>query len=220
MVRRLGSLVLAAVLILGGGLLLREYLAPSLTTTPDGTPAPAQDLHLPADEARDRARAAADSATSDAVATRAVTMHVAVPSVGIDAPILSEGIDDNLMTLPDDPSEVGWLDSTAALSDPQGSTLVAGHVSWGGQHGAMYELGRSEPGELVHTWDGDGTLSTWVITDVQMFHKEQLPEEIFQPSGQRSLALVTCGGQLIQLSQTRWVHESNIVVRAVPVVAS
>lgn len=152
-------------------------------------------------------------------------LRLQVPSIYVDAGIVSESISasdrdqygQSVMELPDSLGDVGWLNTTAALRSTEGTTLLAGHVTVEGVHGAVYFLGLTEPGALVKTTDADGRMSRWVITEVTNYAKTALPEDIFRPTGPRQLAIVTCGGEVVQLPDGSWSHEENIVVRAVPV---
>lgn len=152
-------------------------------------------------------------------------LRLQVPSIYVDAGIVPEGISafdrdqygQSVMELPDSLGDVGWLNTTAALRSTEGTTLLAGHVTVEGVHGAVYFLGLTEPGALVKTTDADGRMSRWVITEVTNYAKTALPEDIFRPTGPRQLAIVTCGGEVVQLPDGSWSHEENIVVLAVPV---
>lgn len=235
--RRVLSLALAVVMAAGAGVALWLYLG-SGQDEPVNTPAPVADLTLEPEQARQLAgdvegvdldaRIAADGDLGPHVRTSPVVLeesrgplHVQVPSVRIDAPVQVQGIAGTQMTLPSDLSRLGLLSTTAPLAaTDEGSTLVAGHVSYQGSNGAMFYLGLTRPGQTVRTWDETGALTEWVITDVRLFRKEALPDEIFQPTGvQRQLNLVTCGGQLYRTSTGYWHHDSNIVVTAVPLEA-
>lgn len=238
------SLVLAAVLVAGAGLAFWLYLG-SDQAEPVNTPAPAVDLSLTPDEARAvaagpvqaaagndsfapvdmDARLVSDGDQGPYVKTAPVSLdeatrgplHVQVPSVRIDAPVQSQGISKGQMTLPADLGKLGLLETTAPLGSDEGSTLVAGHVSYGGTPAAMYYLGLTKPGQSVKTWDEAGVETEWVITDVRLYSKQALPAEIFQPVGvPRQLNLVTCGGKLHRTADGYWHHDSNVVVTAVP----
>lgn len=140
-----------------------------------------------------------------------------IPSIYVSAPVVPQGVTaSNEMSLPDDLHQVGLLDTTSDLGAAQGSTLIAGHVTQQGNHGALYFLGRVQPGATVVTVDEAGSHTTWAVTSVRNHHKTALPAEIFQTSGERMLTLVTCGGEIIRTDDGRWTHTDNIVVTATP----
>lgn len=147
-----------------------------------------------------------------------VPWHVRAAAVGLDSPVTASAISDGYMEVPRDLRVSGWLSTTAPLGGAaEGSTLLAGHVTYSGERGAMYYIGLSEPGQVVRTWDEDGAETAWVVTQVRSYRKEALPAEIFQPDGvERQLNLVTCGGRLYRASNGYWYYDSNVVVTAVP----
>ncbi|MCK0113327.1 class F sortase [Ornithinimicrobium sp. F0845] len=144
--------------------------------------------------------------------------HLYIPSIYVSAPVVPQGVtSSNEMSLPTDLRQVGLLDTTSPLGADEGSTLVAGHVTQQGNHGALYFLGRLRPGASVTTVDAEGAHTTWAVTSVRNYRKTSLPPEIFADTGTRMLTLVTCGGPIIRTSDGRWTHTDNIVVIARPV---
>ena len=143
--------------------------------------------------------------------------HLYIPSLYVSAPVVPQGVtSSNEMSLPDNLHHVGLLDTTSPLDAGAGSTLIAGHVTAGGHPGALYLLGRVQPGASVSTVDAAGQRTDWVVTSVRNYHKTSLPAEIFRTNGERKLTLVTCGGDIIRTPDGRWTHEDNIVVTATP----
>ncbi|AXK46764.1 class F sortase [Brachybacterium saurashtrense] len=139
-----------------------------------------------------------------------------VPSLPVEASIVREGVEDGAMSLPADLADVGLLETTSALDADTGSSLIAGHVTQGGNPGALFLLGLAEPGASVVTTDAEGRATVWAITSITSYNKQKLPKEIFETSGERRLVLVTCGGEVVRTDDGRWTHEDNIVVTAVP----
>lgn len=141
--------------------------------------------------------------------------HLYIPSIFVSAPVVPQGVtSSNEMSLPRALRQVGLLDTTSPLEADAGSTLIAGHVTQQGNHGALYFLGRLRPGASVTTVDGQGEHTTWAVTSVRNYRKTSLPPEIFVDTGPRLLTLVTCGGPIIRTSDGRWTHTDNIVVTA------
>ncbi|GAA1147272.1 class F sortase [Ornithinicoccus hortensis] len=231
-----GLVVLA--LLAAGGLLVWRGLAEQ---PPEATPTPSEEFTITAEQARELALgAAADgdlfripegedfgpyvrtepvpTPPDGGTASADWSGRLQIPSIMVDAPIIDEGVTpQNTMSLPDDLSLVGRLETTAPLEAAEGVTLLAGHVTWRGDHGALYFLGEVGPGARVDTWDEQGERTTWAVSSVELFDKQALPDRLFTPDGERRLVLVTCGGPIIQLGGGDWTHESNIVVTAVPV---
>lgn len=221
-------------MVLAGALLLREGLR---TGPPESTPTPEVALRMDVEEARRLAVSGVDvpplavpegADLGPHVRVRPVAVpgvgssrwadRLQVPSLYVDAPLEGHGVTpQGAMSLPQDLSRVGWLETTQPLGAAHGVTLLAGHVTWNGDAAALYYLGEARPGAAVRTWDARGRREDWVVTAVEVLDKEALPAHLFTPDGPRRLVLVTCGGELHQLPDRTWTYESNIVVTAVPV---
>lgn len=199
---------------------------------PEATPVPDEEFTLSVHEAlavdpeiADAPIALPDRDLGEFVNTEPVSVptlppanHLYIPSLYVSAPIVAQGVTaDNEMAIPDNLHQVGLLETTSALADEQGSTIIAGHVTSGGDHAALYFLGRIQAGARVITTDADGEPIEWVVTGVRNYHKQALPDELFDTEGARVLTLVTCGGEIIQTPEGRWTYEDNIVVSAEPV---
>lgn len=236
---RLFVLLACALVFAVGGVLVYTALR---GTPPEATPVPEEEFSLSREEALAVDPGAADRpialptgqdlgpyvntspvsvpAEGEATATAPAISsgHLYVPSLYVSAPVVPQGVtSSNEMSLPDNLHHVGLLDSTSPLDDDAGSTLIAGHVTAGGHPGALYLLGRVQPGASVSTMDAAGHRTDWVVTSVRNYRKTSLPAEIFQTTGERTLTLVTCGGEIIRTPDGRWTHEDNIVVIATPV---
>lgn len=230
--RTLVLLVCALVFVAGGFLVIRGLQE----APPEETPTPDQEFSLSPEEARSIDHDAADRELDldpDAdfgpfVNTGTVTIpspddpsapvnHLYVPSIFVSAPVVAQGVtSSNEMSLPENLHEVGLLDTTSPLEATEGSTLIAGHVTQQGNHGALYFLGRLRPGATVVTTDAAGNQTRWAVTSVQNYRKTSLPSRIFEVTGPRTLTLVTCGGEIIRTEDGRWTHTDNIVMTATP----
>lgn len=226
--------VLALVLALAGGALIWAGLR---ERPPEQTPQPSREYSLTPEEAVASAAAAPTTEVTLAlpeevtpeelgpfVRTEPVpaeppagfASHLQVPSIYVDAGVVNHGVtEDNVMTLPSDLSKVGLLDTVQPLSAEQGSTVLAGHVTYHGQRGALYYLGEVPPGSRIQTWDDAGQRQDWVVSGVRLHRQGELPDEIFATDGERRLHLVTCGGEIVETSRG-WLYSDNIVVTAVP----
>jgi hypothetical protein len=182
-----------------------EDLGPYVNTSPVSLPA------------ADATSGTAPTAAGDDAGSAGPASHLYIPSLYVSAPIVPQGVSSaNEMNLPDDLRHVGLLDTTSALDADSGSTLLAGHVTVGETPGALYLLGRVSPGASVSTVDEDGARTDWVVTSVRSYRKSSLPPDIFDTEGDRTLTLVTCGGEIVRTPDRRWTHEDNIVVTAIP----
>lgn len=142
--------------------------------------------------------------------------HLQVPSIYVDAAVVPHGVTErNVMTLPSDLSKVGLLNTVQPLRAERGSTVLAGHVTYHGNHGALYFLGEVKPGATIRTWDERGQRSDWVVSGVRLYRYGELPDALFDTDGERRLHLVTCGGDVVETSRG-WSYSDNIVVTSVP----
>ncbi len=142
--------------------------------------------------------------------------RLGIPSLGVDAPVEDEELTGTgELVIPGDPATVGrWRDGPD-LSATAGTTLLAGHVNFSGVgRGALAELHRIRPRELVVTTDASGHVYRWRVSAASVHHKDALPA--FERSGRRQLALVTCGGPVLQTGKGHS-YRDNILVYADPI---
>ncbi|WP_432144077.1 class F sortase [Streptomyces sp. bgisy084] len=144
--------------------------------------------------------------------------HIVIPALCVNAPVAATSrIRDGALTIPEDVRRVGMWDQGAALADPAGTTLLVGHVHAPGQgNGALYDLYRSRPGDVVYASDADGTVTTWRIASLEAVNKSRLHESVFAgKTGPRRLVLITCGGPVEFHPGYGNVYRDNVIVTAV-----
>lgn len=142
--------------------------------------------------------------------------RLAVPALGVDAPVEPVGVrDDGQMELPDDVDLVGWY-RFGARPGAAGSAVLAGHVDDAVQGlGALAPLRNAEPGAEVLVTDTTGVATRWRIVTRQVLDKQALPvDRLFARSGPPRLALITCGGPFLPDVGG---YRDNVVVLAEPV---
>jgi len=149
--------------------------------------------------------------------------RVVIGSLCINAPIVPTTVaGDGSLIIPADVHKVSLWTGGAAIVAPAGTTVIAGHVDHVNQGpGAMNQLHNVAPGAVVTVTDTSGKVTRWQVTDVAVVGKDSLPAFVFAgKNGPRELALVTCGGPLLHLSNghggTYGTYRDNIVVTAVP----
>ncbi|NNE11496.1 MAG: class F sortase [Ilumatobacter sp.] len=163
--------------------------------------APALDTEVPVDVAPLPPKQAPIAVTS----SRATFGHSPVIPVGKE--------DDGKLEVPG-ADEIGWYKYGASPGRP-GATVLAAHVSWNGDLGPFWELGRMQVGDVVDVTLKDGTVDRYSVTEVTMYPKDALPRErIWTETGPETLVLITCGGEFDD-SINRYKH--NIVVYATPI---
>ncbi|WP_407317701.1 sortase [Isoptericola halotolerans] len=132
----------------------------------------------------------------------------------LDVPVRPVGVDpDGSMELPARGDVAGWYRFGPSPADDAGTVVLASHVDTIDGVGAFAGLTAVTPGDVVVVTDEDGARHRYTVSGVERFAKEVVPlDEIFDRTGERQLALITCGG--------RWDaraghYEDNLVVTAV-----
>jgi sortase (surface protein transpeptidase) len=143
-------------------------------------------------------------------------VHVAIPALGVDAPVAPVADTHTGIAVPEDVSTVGWWVAGAAPEDPSGTTVLVGHVdAWDQGPGALYHLDRARAGTPVEVTTGDGQVGRWAVTSLQVVRKASgLPSSLFAQGTDRRLVLITCGGPFDGRTRS---YLDDIVVTAEPV---
>ncbi len=156
------------------------------------------------------------SEPTPAPAPRRTVVHgsprlVAVPVLGIRAPVDPIEVEAGALTPPSDPGRIGWWADGARPGARHGKAVLTGHtVNAGG--GAFDDLETLEAGQTVVV-EATGGRVTYDVTSVRVLSREQLAQEnesIFRPAGPHRLVLITCED---------WdgvAYRSNVVVEAAP----
>lgn len=140
-------------------------------------------------------------------------VRLSVPSVGIEAPVVSIPLQDgSVLDPPSDPSTLGWWDDSARPGDRTGQTVITGHtVSTGG--GAMDPMVDVEPGSTVDVETNEGTMR-YRVTEKEVVTRPDLAERAEEIFGQD-----VTKGRLVIVTCTNWngaVWEDNLVVYGTP----
>ncbi|MFJ2702054.1 class F sortase [Streptomyces sp. NPDC087428] len=146
----------------------------------------------------------------------ATPRSVEIPSIGIRAPVVSRGLDeDGAITPPsfDTPQTVGWYGS-GTEPGAKGPALFVGHVDTETKPAVFYGLSAARPGARVEVTRTDGTIAEFTIDDVQVFTRERFnAQKAYGPrkDGRAELRLITCGGTYDRAAHT---YTANVVVSA------
>ncbi|WP_377639788.1 class F sortase [Oryzobacter terrae] len=140
-----------------------------------------------------------------------------IPDLDVDATVTGVGVQaDGAMVIPAAPTSVGWYRFGSAPADPEGHTVIAGHVATREDGpGALAALRSARPGMRVVVTTADGTEHAYEVRGREAIVKKALPvDEIFARDGRPLLVLITCGGEYLPELRS---HRDNVVVTAVPV---
>ncbi len=142
---------------------------------------------------------------------------LSIPSLSIDrASVLSVGVEPNgEMQIP--PAEqLGWyrFGALPGGTGDTGTAVIAGHIAYNGVDGVFRYLADLEIGTTFSVGFNDGTSTSYVVSGVEEFLKEELPAaDLFRTDGAPRLVLITCGGSFNYDESS---YDSNIVAFAVP----
>lgn len=236
--RRALVVVLAVVLVIAGGVMVWRSTSGS---EPAAAPVPSQTFDV-ASPTPDRTRSAdvvaiPDDVTSTGRASGSSTAgpspstgsastvamspgrmgpeRLYVPSLGIYASLSSVAFGGGSLTIPREPWRVGIDVGSSPLGSTVGTTLLAGHVDLSGTPGALASLADADPGAMVYVTDDEGNRSSFVTDGLQSYSKVSLPRSIFDVEGPRRLAVVTCGGPIMEVDGQRH-YRDNVVLTAAP----
>ena len=182
----------------------------SQPSEPSSSPSSTAVPLIPRPQVRD---ASLDALQAEATPTPS---RLVIPDLAVDAVVESVGVQpDGAMVIPASPTSVGWYQYGPAPADPEGNTVIAGHVATREDGpGALAALRQASPGMRVEVTDAEGTVHAYEVVGRESIVKEALPvDEIFARDGRPLLVLITCGGEYIPELRT---HRDNVVVTAVP----
>ena len=152
----------------------------------------------------------------DAIAHRARPVIVTIPSLGVTAPVGAASVEplSGQLALPPDAASVVWYRHGPSPGQ-EGSAVLAGHVDWNGRRGAFFALDTLPPGAEISIGYDDDTTRRFVVQVRRSYPKPELPvQELFAPTGEPKLTLVTCGGSFDRVTRH---YRDNVVVVATPV---
>ena len=198
------AVLLVAVLgaTLGSTVPPRPLSGPSGPPGPPGPPAPPQaaDAVRPADPQSDAAPA--DDAGSATANTHAplepsTPLWVAIPSIGLRAPLLALGMDgQGRPELPpfSTPATAGWLRDTPSPG-ALGAAVLVGHVDTTTGPAVFWSLSAVRRGADVRVGRIDGSTAEFTVDEVRVFPRAQFPAGlVYGPTRAAELRIVTCGG--------------------------
>ncbi len=120
--------------------------------------------------------------------------RLAVPAVGIDAPIVNLGrLPDGTMQVPASFTVAGWYDEGPPPGEP-GPAVILGHVDSTTGPAVFWRLRDLRPGDQVMVTSAHGR-ETFEVTSIESAPKDAFPTaKVFGPVGDPELRLITCSG--------------------------
>lgn len=195
------ALIAATALLLAGG---RGVTAPA-QAIPSQPPAPHSATGGPSSAApasrpprarpRRQTQQTAVPAGSAPPAPASSGMRVQIPAVGVDAKVVSLGLNsDSTLQVPSTPSDAGWW-SGGTHPGEVGPAVIVGHVNWDGQEGVFGRLNELRRGQRVLVTEASGTVDRYVVTGSAVYPKARFPtNRVYGMIGYAGLRLITCTG--------------------------
>lgn len=213
MTRRTARIVMAlsvVVLLAAGAWFLMGRSDPSS----DLVGAPATTTASSTTTAAPSTTAAPTTAPPTTAAPPAEPVTLAIPSLGVDAPVVPVGLEPSGEMEVPPATEAGWYLHGPRPGSASGTAVIAAHVDYGGQRGVFFDLRSLQVGAEVTVDDAAGVRRRFVVVERYQVDKDELPiEQIFVAGGAPGLTLITCGGTFDRGVRS---YRDNIVVRAVP----
>ena len=153
--------------------------------------------------------AVADDGVEPVEARPAAPARIAIPAVGVDATIVPVGATADGIRVPP-VYEAGWFDKGPRPSEP-GRAIVLGHLDSLTGPAAFTQVPQAEMGDEVIVTDADGVTHTFRVDHTVEVSKSDFPsQEVYGPTSEPSIALITCGGDFDSESG----YENNVIVFA------
>ncbi|MCA1038236.1 class F sortase [Bacillus infantis] len=142
-----------------------------------------------------------------------VPVSLKIPSLGIEAPVGKVGILENgAMGVPDDNETAGWFEPGIKPGE-KGSSVIAGHVDSKAGPAVFFYLKDLAKGDTVIVTAQDGLSYTFEVQELKSYPYDRAPiSDVFGPSDERRLNLITCTGTYNREKNT---HEERLVVYTV-----
>lgn len=139
-------------------------------------------------------------------------VRVRIPVLGLDAPVEHVGrLADGTVDVPRSWDGVGWYDEGPRPGD-HGPAVLLGHVDSRSGPAVFARLRSLTPGAVVETVGRDGVVLRFRVDRLERLPKARFPtEEVYLPTLQPELRLVTCGGAFDAASGH---YVDNVVVYA------
>jgi len=186
---------------------------PHLTAAaPAGVAAPASSDAL--GRGADRAAGRRGVEVVHAPLTRSTPIQLAVPSIGLTAPLLGLGLDGKgAPELPpfSQPRTAGWLRDSVTPGEA-GTAVLVGHVDTRTGPAVLWSLSAVKPGARVEVTRLDGTTALFTVDELRTFPKAGFPSaRVYGAGPDAQLRIITCGGGYDRVHQE---YTGNVVLFA------
>lgn len=142
----------------------------------------------------------------------AAPVGIEIPSVGITSSLERLGLDgDGAIQTPRAWQSAGWY-RRGTRPGQQGAAVILGHVDSTTGPAVFYRLRDVRPGARVRVSRADGSVAVFEVDRLEQHRKTRFPTaEVYFPTAEPTLRLVTCGGAF---DRDRGSYRDNLVVFA------
>lgn len=122
-------------------------------------------------------------------------MHVTIPKLNINAPVIPVGFDVNgLMEVPKTAEEVAWYQPGTTPGN-NGNAVLAGHYDWTHGPAVFYRIGELQPNDTITVTDAKNQSWVFTVMEIASYPANNFPtEKVFAQSSSHFLNLITCDG--------------------------
>lgn len=139
---------------------------------------------------------AAATPTPEPQANTSAFVKLAVPRIGVDAPITVMGVrPDGAMQDPPGPKTVAWY-NFSGRPGAKGNIVMAGHVDYVNYGPAVFwRLRDLKEGDDIQVYLEDGSVYHYQVVSLTYYDADDAPiAEIVGPTPYEAITLITCGG--------------------------
>lgn len=137
-------------------------------------------------------------------------VELAIPALGVRATVRPVALDAKGALITPPAQEAGWYE-LGPVAGARGSAVIVGHVDSRTAPGVFADLGTLKRGAVVGVLDEHGVWTIFRVRALSQHPKDQLPDELWGPSRDRILRLITCGGAFDRRSSH---YRDNVVAHA------
>ncbi|MDB4865859.1 MAG: class sortase [Cohnella sp.] len=172
---------------------------------------PLPSVERPVPSSPERADASPNSLSTN-TDTGIVPSELAIPAIGVDAKVISLGLTkQGAMDVPTTEEDVGWF-KPGYRPGISGHAVIAGHVDTKTGPAVFYKLKQLKKGDKIVVKGQDGNEKVFRVVGSKAYPYDKAPlNEIFGPSDQPLLNLITCTGLY---SKSKGTHQQRLVVTA------
>jgi len=138
--------------------------------------------------------------------------RVRIPDIGVDADVIDLGLNpDRTLEVPEDFDQTGWYTGRSIPGEP-GPAVIAGHVDSTKGPAVFFRLRELAEGDLVLIDRTDDLTAHYRVTSAVEVDKTSFPtEDVYGPTGEPTLRLITCGGSF---DRSEGSYVGNLIVYA------